>query len=66
MIEPERLRDRRAAHPWRSGRQLELFDALDTAVHKRPGAFWLVISTASHDKTSLLGRLYVNVQSALR
>jgi hypothetical protein len=26
-------------HPWHSGRQLEFFDALDTAAHKPPGAF---------------------------
>jgi phage terminase large subunit-like protein len=44
---------------------VELFDALDTAVHKRPGAFWLVITTAGHDKTSLLGRLYSSMLAAL-
>ena len=27
-------------------------------MHKRPGAFWLVITTAGHDKLSLLGRLF--------
>jgi phage terminase large subunit-like protein len=52
-------------HAWSSGKQLELFDALDTAVHKRPGAFWLVITTAGHDKTSLLGRLYASMLEAL-
>jgi hypothetical protein len=48
-------------HAWSSGKQVELFDALDTAVHKRPGAFWLGITTAGHDKTSLLGRLYASM-----
>ena len=38
-------------HAWNTNKQHELFDALDTAVHKRPGAFWLVITTAGHDKT---------------
>jgi phage terminase large subunit-like protein len=52
-------------HAWSTGKQLELFDALDTAVHKRPGAFWLVITTAGHDKTSLLGRLYANMLESL-
>jgi phage terminase large subunit-like protein len=52
-------------HAWTSGKQVELFDALDTAVHKRPGAFWLVITTAGHDKTSLLGRLYESMLAAL-
>jgi phage terminase large subunit-like protein len=52
-------------HAWNTGKQLELFDALDTAVHKRPAAFWLVITTAGHDKTSLLGRLYASMLEAL-
>jgi phage terminase large subunit-like protein len=52
-------------HAWNTNKQLELFDALDTAVHKRPGAFWLVITTAGHDKTSLLGRLYASMLEAL-
>jgi phage terminase large subunit-like protein len=52
-------------HAWSSGKQVELFDALDTAVHKRPCAFWLVITTAGHDKTSLLGRLYASMLASL-
>jgi phage terminase large subunit-like protein len=52
-------------HAWNTNKQHELFDALDTAVHKRPGAFWLVITTAGHDKTSLLGRLYASMLEAL-
>jgi phage terminase large subunit-like protein len=52
-------------HAWHTNKQHELFDALDTAVHKRPGAFWLVITTAGHDKLSLLGRLYANMLAAL-
>jgi hypothetical protein len=52
-------------YAWSSGKQVELFDALDTAIHKGPGAFWLVITTASHDKTSLLGRLYGSMLEAL-
>jgi Phage Terminase len=52
-------------HAWSSGKQHELFDALDTAVHKRPGAFWLVITTAGHEKLSLLGRLYGNMLASL-
>jgi hypothetical protein len=27
----------------------ELFEALDTAVHKRPDAFWLLMTTAGRD-----------------
>jgi phage terminase large subunit-like protein len=52
-------------HAWNTNKQHELFDALDTAVHKRPGGFWLVITTAGHDKLSLLGRLYGNMLAAL-
>jgi phage terminase large subunit-like protein len=52
-------------HAWNTGKQLELFDALDTAVHKRPGTFWLVITTAGHDKLSLLVRLYANMLASL-
>jgi Phage Terminase len=52
-------------HAWSTGKQLELFDALDTAVHKRPGGFWLVITTAGHDKSSLLGRLYSSMLESL-
>jgi phage terminase large subunit-like protein len=52
-------------HAWNTNKQQELFDALDTAVHKRPGAFWLVITTAGHDKLSLLGRLYSSMLAAL-
>jgi phage terminase large subunit-like protein len=52
-------------HAWNSAKQHELFDALDTAVHKRPGAFWLVITTAGHEKLSLLGRLYANMLASL-
>jgi phage terminase large subunit-like protein len=52
-------------HAWSTNKQHELFDALDTAVHKRPRAFWLVITTAGHDKTSLLGRLYANMLESL-
>jgi phage terminase large subunit-like protein len=52
-------------HAWNTNKQHELFDALDTAVHKRPAAFWLVITTAGHDKTSLLGRLYTSMLEAL-
>lgn len=43
---------------WRTDKQAELFTAIDTAIHKRPDAFWLAITTAGHDKGSLLGRLY--------
>lgn len=43
---------------WKTDKQQELFVAIDTAIHKRPDAFWLAISTAGHDKGSLLGRLY--------
>ena len=52
-------------HAWTTAKQHELFDALDTAVHKRPGAFWLVITTAGHDKLSLLGKLYGSMLEAL-
>lgn len=33
-------------HAWRTSKQVELFDALDTAIHKRPDAYWLTITTA--------------------
>jgi phage terminase large subunit-like protein len=52
-------------HAWRTGKQIELFDALDTATHKRPGAFWLAITTAGHDRLSLLGRLYMSMLETL-
>jgi phage terminase large subunit-like protein len=52
-------------HAWSTGKQLELFDALDTAVHKRPGAFWLVITTAGHDRLTLLGRIYTSMLETL-
>jgi phage terminase large subunit-like protein len=52
-------------HAWNTNKQHELFDALDTAVHKRPAAFWLVITTAGHEKLSLLGRLHGNMLASL-
>jgi phage terminase large subunit-like protein len=52
-------------HAWNTNKQHELFDALDTAVHKRPGAFWLVITTAGHDRLSLLGRIYTSMLETL-
>jgi phage terminase large subunit-like protein len=52
-------------HAWNTIKQHELFDALDTAVHKRPGAFWLVITTAGHDRLSLLGRIYTSMLETL-
>jgi phage terminase large subunit-like protein len=52
-------------HAWSSGKQVELFDALDTAIHKRPGSFWLIITTAGHDKASLLGKLHASMLEAL-
>jgi hypothetical protein len=38
---------------------------MDTAVHKRPDAFWLTISTAGHDAGSLFGKLYADVLEQL-
>jgi Phage Terminase len=42
-------------HAWNTNKQHELFDALDTAVHKRPAAFWLVISEQPVGLLVLLG-----------
>jgi phage terminase large subunit-like protein len=52
-------------HVWRTEKQRELFEALDSAIHKRPGAFWLALTTAGSDKGSLLGRLYVEMLERL-
>lgn len=52
-------------HVWRTQKQLELFEAMDSAIHKRPGAFWLALTTAGADKGSLLGRLYVEMLERL-
>jgi phage terminase large subunit-like protein len=52
-------------HVWRTQKQCELFEALDSAIHKRPGAFWLALTTAGSDKGSLLGRLYVEMLEQL-
>ena len=52
-------------HAWRTPKQVELWDALDTAIHKRPGAYWLVITTAGREKGTLLGRLYAAMLDAL-
>ncbi len=53
------------AHAFTTDRQRELFEALDTAVHKRPDSFWLTISTAGHDRASLFGKLYADVLEQL-
>jgi phage terminase large subunit-like protein len=53
------------AHAFTTDKQRELFEAADTAVLKRPDAFWLLISTAGHDSGSLLGRLYGDVLEQL-
>ena len=41
-----------------SGKQMELFTALQTALHKRVDSFLLSITTAGSDQATLLGRLY--------
>ncbi len=43
---------------FRTDKQIELFDAVDSAIHKRPGGYWLAITTAGSDRQSLLGRLH--------
>ena len=48
-------------HAWLTGRHRELFVALDTAIHKRPGAYWLAITTAAPDRQGLLGRLHAEM-----
>ncbi|MBA2615675.1 MAG: hypothetical protein H0U90_07845, partial [Actinobacteria bacterium] len=53
------------AHAFTTDKQRELFEAMDTAVHKRPDAFWLTISTAGHDSASLFGKLYSDVLEQL-
>jgi phage terminase large subunit-like protein len=53
------------AHAFTTDKQRELFEAMDTAVHKRPDAFWLTISTAGHDRGSLFGKLYSDVLTQL-
>jgi phage terminase large subunit-like protein len=53
------------AHAFTTDKQRELFEAIDTAVHKRPDAFWLLISTSGHDRSSLFGKLYSDVLEQL-
>jgi phage terminase large subunit-like protein len=48
-------------HAFRSGKQEELFTAIDTSL-KRPDAHWLAITTATGDRGSLLGRLLAELQ----
>ena len=45
-------------HAWTSEAQEELWTAFITALHKRPNAFALAITTAGFNKDTLLGRLY--------
>jgi phage terminase large subunit-like protein len=45
-------------HAFRTDKQIELFNAIDSAIHKRPDAYWLCITTASAARDSLLGRLH--------
>ncbi len=52
-------------HAFTTGKQRELFEAIDTAVHKRPDAYWLLITTAGHDRASLLGKLFADVLEQL-
>ncbi len=53
------------AHAFTTDKQRELFEAMDTAVHKRPDAFWFLISTAGHDRSSLFGKLHADVLEQL-
>ena len=53
------------AHAFTTAKQRELFEAIDTAVHKRPDAYWLLITTAGHDRASLLGKLFADVLEQL-
>ena len=41
-----------------TARQIELYHALTSALHKRVDAFLLAITTAGFDKSSLLGQIY--------
>jgi phage terminase large subunit-like protein len=45
-------------HAFQTEKQRELFDALQTALHKRLDSFMLAITTAGFDTQSLLGKLY--------
>jgi phage terminase large subunit-like protein len=45
-------------HAWMIEQQVELYNALWTALHKRVDSFMYVITTAGFDKESLLGRIY--------
>ena len=49
-------------HAFQTEKQREVFTALDTAVHKRLGAFWLGTTTATGDRGSLLGLLLTEIQ----
>jgi hypothetical protein len=53
------------AHAFTTAKQRELMEAIDTAIHKRPDAFWLMITTAGHDRASLLGKLFADVLEQL-
>lgn len=46
-------------------RQAELVDALLTSLHKRRDSFALAITTAGHDRETVLGRLYEQAQTEL-
>jgi phage terminase large subunit-like protein len=45
-------------HAFVNGDQEEVFNAMITALHKRPNSYMLAITTAGYDKTTLLGRAY--------
>ncbi len=49
-------------HVFTTEKQKELFTAIDTAVHKRDGAYWLGTTTATGDRGSLLGLLLTEIQ----
>ena len=49
-------------HAFSTSKQQEVFTALDTAVHKREGAYWLATTTATGDRGSLLGLLLTEIQ----
>jgi phage terminase large subunit-like protein len=53
------------AHVFTTAKQTDLWEAMETALHKRTDSFLLAITTAGSDRTSLLGRLYEGALAGL-
>jgi phage terminase large subunit-like protein len=52
-------------HAFTSGKQEELYLALETALHKRVDSFMLGITTSGYDRETLLGRLFEGALAGL-